>query len=384
MNILFVLYYDFTANSAGHVFSLANELSARHDCVVAVPRNKGTISVLGTPQFRIVEFGEVEAGALHYANGKGPDVVHAWTPRELVRTFCTYLKAKYEFRQFIHLEDNEWHITAETLAVQPDVLEGESDDLDLLVPDFLSHPNRSKEFLASAQGVTVIMDRLKEFVPAGVPAEEIWVSADRDLFYPRARDDARRRQLGIKDDETVFVYTGNVHATNAAEVRSLYLAVAMLNREGVAARLIRAGRDDFPFLGEDDAWARQHAVDLGYVPHKDIPGVLAMADLLVQPGRADDFNEYRLPSKLPEFFAMGKPVLLPMTNLGRFVEHQQDAWVTPVMDGLGILAATKALLADRALYDRLSKGSRAFFEARLNWAEQAKKLEAFYSSAASR
>lgn len=380
-NLLFVLYYDFTANSAGHVFSLANELSARHDCMVAVPQRKDTISVLGKPRFGVVEFEEAQRSGVTFPNGKGPDVVHAWTPREIVRTFCVYLKGRYQFRQYIHLEDNEWHITARTLEVQEEDLSGGSDDLDMLVPEFLAHPNRSKEWLAQADGVSVIIDRLAEFVPDHVPHRVVWVSADRDLFYPRPVDYARRRSLGIRDEELVFVYTGNVHATNAAEVRSLYLAVAMLNREGVPARVIRAGRDDYPFLGEDPEWATQHAVSLGYVAHKEIPGVLAMADVLVQPGRPGEFNDYRLPSKLPEFFAMGKPVLLPATNLGLHTRHLEDAWVAPVMDGVTILEAAKAMHADKALYERLGKGARAFFEKHLNWEVAARELEQLYAAA---
>ena len=48
----------------------------------------------------------------------------------------------------------------------------------------------------------------------------------------------------------------------------------------------------------------------------EIPGYLALADAFVQPGAPDDFNRYRLPSKLPEFLAMGRPVILPHCNIG--------------------------------------------------------------------
>lgn len=380
MNILFVLYYDFTANSAGHVFSLANELSSRHDCAVAVPKRKDTVSVLGVPKFRIVEYDEAQARGIGFRDGRGPDVVHAWTPREVVRTFCAYLKGRFQFRQFVHLEDNEWHITARALAVEQEDIQGSADDMDMLVPEHLSHPLRSKEFLASADGVSLIVDRLGEFVPDGVRSKVVWVSADQDKFFPRPIDYARRRSLGIQDREIVFVYTGNVHATNANEVRSLYLAVAILNREGTPARMIRAGTDVYPFLGEDDSWARQHAVELGYVPHREVAGLLAMADVLVQPGRPDAFNDYRLPSKLPEFFAMGRPVMLPATNLGLHARHLEEAWVEPVVDGLAIVKAALEIRRDEALRERLCKGARAFFEANLNWGRAASILEELYTS----
>ena len=47
MNVLFVLYHDFTANSASHVQNLANEVAALGaSCAVCVPSNLASLSVL--------------------------------------------------------------------------------------------------------------------------------------------------------------------------------------------------------------------------------------------------------------------------------------------------------------------------------------------------
>jgi len=90
-----------------------------------------------------------------------------------------------------------------------------------------------REFLADAAGITVIVDRLLEFQPKGVPAEVIWPAYERELFTTEPPDRELRSRLGILDEEAVLVYAGNTHVSNAAEVRSLYLAVAALNREEV-------------------------------------------------------------------------------------------------------------------------------------------------------
>ena len=47
--------------------------------------------------------------------------------------------------------------------------------------------------------------------------------------------------------------------------------------------------------------------------------------MLVQPGRPDAFNDYRFPSKLPEFLASGRPVMLPRTNIGLHLEDGVEA-----------------------------------------------------------
>ena len=66
-------------------------------------------------------------------------------------------------------------------------------------------------------------------------------------------------------------------------------------------------------------------VSVPFQPRERVASYLALADVLVQPGRLDDFNGYRFPSKLPEFFAMGRPVILPATNIGLRIEDGKDA-----------------------------------------------------------
>ncbi len=60
-------------------------------------------------------------------------------------------------------------------------------------------------------------------------------------------------------------------------------------------------------------------------PGSEVPGYLALADAFVQPGAPDEFNRYRLPSKLPEFLAMGRPVILPRCNIGNELSDRENA-----------------------------------------------------------
>lgn len=382
-NLLFVLYSDFASNSAGHVVALANELCALgYDCLVAVADNVASVSLWPRHRFRAVDYATALNHPLQFRDGRGPDLVHAWTPRETVRLFCQKLARHYRFRQFVHLEDNEFHLTARLLDLPEHKLTQMSEEeLDALIPLSLSHPLQARQFLAEAAGVTVIIDALRDQVPAGVPTATIWPSADETLFYPRPVDAVRRLALGVPINSTVLVYTGNVHAANAREVRSLYLAVAMLNREGSPTTLVRTGRDFFPFLGEQDTWARRHSVELGFVETRAaLADVTALADFLVQPGHPGPFNDYRFPSKLPEFFALGRPVILPATNIGLKTTHLQDAYVLPQADAIRIGEAISKLQRDPELRQRLATGARQFFEANLRWPRSAAQLAAFYEA----
>ena len=65
-----------------------------------------------------------------------------------------------------------------------------------------------------------------------------------------------------------------------SEVRSLYVAAAILQREGIPTTLLRAGKDYSPFLGPDESWASEISIDLGYTNHVEVPKILALADFL--------------------------------------------------------------------------------------------------------
>lgn len=380
LRILFVLYGDFTSNSALHVTSLANRLGARgHTCMVAVPRQAETSVNLRHGRYTAVNFADY-AG---FPEGQPPDIIHAWTTRENVRGFCAPLLAHSTARLVIHLEDHEQHLLESHLGLTGETLRAmHPAELDRLVPESLSHPLRSREFLVDADAYTLVLDRLAEFLPPGDRSVHVITpAADETCFQARPIPWALREALGWSRDHTVIFYHGNVHATNREEVRSLYEAVLQLNQSGTPTTLLRTGRDDDDFLGELAAQVSPHVVSLGLIAqHRHLPSLMALADLFVQPGQPGAFNDYRFPSKLPEFFALGRPVILPRTNLGLQVRDGIDALVLPQADAGSIATAVQRLRADPALAQRLSAGALAYAEHHFNWTSSAIALEGFYNS----
>jgi glycosyltransferase involved in cell wall biosynthesis len=378
-NILFALYHDFSANSAVHVHNFANELAELgHACAVAIPDDADRGAGLGEQNYSVLRFDQVDGNwSRAFPNGGELDVLHAWTPRENVRLLYEKLAGICAFSLFIHLEDNEELILEVNLGTSfDDLARNRSAD----IPANLSHPRHYRAFIAAADGVTMIMDRLERFVPNETPRLVLWPGADNQLFFPRPRDPQLLEQLGIAPETVVLCYTGNVHSANGRDVRSLYLAAAILDREGTPARLIRTGRDFCSFLGPDEEWAYKVSIELGRMPYLEIPALLGLADVLVQPGADNEFNEYRLPGKLPEFFAMGRPVVVPHTNVGRFARHGEEAWVLDRVDALGIVDAVLELRRNKTLSERLAAGALAFAREHFDWKKNARGLAAFYET----
>ena len=308
MNVLFVNYGNFTTNSLNHIAGFAAALSARgHDCVVAVPAQKETLAVIPDPRFTAATYAEVLARPAFFRDDRPADVIHAWTPREGVRKFVlAYQRLQAGTRLVVHLEDNEEHLIA-TFGATPlgTLRELPQQNYPFPLVDGLPHPVRYHHLLRLADAVTVIVDRLAEFAPPDRPVHLLQPGVDFAFYHPRPADAALRRELGLRDGEKVIVFTGSVTFANLAEMRALYDAVKLLNEGGTPTRLVRTGITHPDFASQLGYSPAAFVLELGFVEKAKLPALLALADVLVQPGTAGAFNDYRLPSKLPEFLSSG-------------------------------------------------------------------------------
>jgi glycosyltransferase involved in cell wall biosynthesis len=376
--IAFVNYHDFTSNSAIHILNLANRLAdLGHDCVVCVPDGPEGVSLQGVPSFEICTYEDAES-ALVSKEGSGPTAIHAWTPRENVRRRTESLSSLFDVPYFVHLEDNEDAITADNLGLDPDELMRADEETLSKLPVSLSHPTRSRSFLAGAAGITMVVESLADLAPPGVPTRVISPAYESDLFHMQEADGSLRMQLGIDGEDHVIVYPGNVHSSNAVDMRELYAAVHELNERGRSVKLVRLGRSFVDFLGDDREELERYVVDVPLQERREVPRYLALADVFVQPGRPDGFNTYRMPAKLPEFFAMGRPVLLPAANLGLEVEDGRQAVVLRRSDATEIADSVERLLDDPSLRRAIGQEGRRYAFARFNWAHSAARLADFY------
>jgi glycosyltransferase involved in cell wall biosynthesis len=378
VNVVFVSHCDFTGNSALHVLAVAAGLHERGvSPVIAVPSNAGTVDDVGRPSFPVLTYEQACTGALSFPDGRGPDLVHCFTPREIVRRPAAELVRLHGCPYVVHLEDNEEVVTSVELRNLPFAL------LRLVPRPLLDrligsrfHPIEGPRFLDGAAGVTVIVARLLELVPTAVPAAVVGAGFDEAVLSPqRSRDDVRT-ELGLTADDLAIVYTGSVHRVNLADMRDLYEAVARLRRDGRPVVLVKTGTNtpehpDLPALGEG-------LRDLGWVARDAVPDLLNAADILVQPGRPGRYNDYRLPSKLPDFLASGKPVILPRANIGLELENGREALVLDRCDDEEIAAAVVRLADDHELRRSIGEQGRVFALRQLGWSQVTNKVEALY------
>jgi glycosyltransferase involved in cell wall biosynthesis len=318
MNILFVLYRDFIANSANPLALYARELHlSGHDCAVAVPENLETISQHENVTFRPVLYSDVlQAPASVFPDGRPADVIHACTPREVVRKFVNSYMSKQPTALVIYLEDNEGWISTRALDLTEATLYQQTDRaISERLPDSLSHPFRYESFVGLADAVAVIQDNLRVFVPPWVPCITVMIGADVEFFSPRPPSPSVRTEYGVSEDEKVLVYHGSLNQFIRPAIRNLCIAVGLIRQRGFRCRLLRSGAYALDFLGELPRDTALAISDFGLLPRSVLPEFLALADVFVQPGTPNPFEDMRFPGKVAEFLAMGRPVIMPNTNI---------------------------------------------------------------------
>jgi glycosyltransferase involved in cell wall biosynthesis len=380
VNILFVNYGDLTTASLNHIAVFAKVLGSQgHESVVAIPRGRDTLGFFSEPGFRPELYADLLARPRAFKDGRPADILHVWTPRECVRGFAeAYHPLAGRPPLIIHLEDNEEHLM--------EVFSGRSlgelralDDRELgrLLPDALCHPRRYAAFLSRADAYTFLTPEIGAAAPKGPPGLLLPPGVDPSYFEADPRRDEVRSRLGLRPGERLIVYTGGTTFANDGDIRELYQAVVLLNSQGTPTRLLRTGisaEGVLESMPEAKPWVRE----TGFLPKAELPGLLAAADALVQPGSPGPFNDLRLPSKLPEYLASGRPVILPRSNLAHQLTDGAEALILEKGNASEIAGACSRVFADPGLARRLGTAGRAFALREFDGRARSQSLMQFY------
>ena len=244
-------------------------------------------------------------------------------------------------------------------------------------------PLRMRQFLADAAGMTVIIDRLLEFRADGVPAEVVWPAYERGAVHRRARRPrapAPARDRGRRGGARVRGQRPRLERRRDAE--------PLPGGRG-AEPLRAAGSGSSGSAGTSSASSSRssrpshdHVIHVPLQPRSEVPRYMRLADVLVQPGRPDAFNDYRFPSKLPEFFACGRPGRAPGDEPRPLRRRRRGLPPAPARrrarDRGGGRADPRRRRASRA---PRSGAARGFAERTFSWQASAEKLLGLYDRA---
>lgn len=209
--------------------------------------------------------------------------------------------------------------------------------------DRVSTLSRRMMRLLAAKGVA--LDRT-ELLPN-------WV--DLTTVRPAAGPSALRAELGLRDDQTVFLYAGTMNRKQGLPL--LFQALDVLGGRDDIALVLCGGGDQQPTVARLAA-GRAHVRLLPLQPAERLNDLLNLADVHVLPqlaGAAD----LVMPSKLGGMLASGRPVLaaaLPGTEIADVVAG--CGVVVAPEDAAAFAQAMSELAADAAWRRRLGAAAR--------------------------
>jgi glycosyltransferase involved in cell wall biosynthesis len=199
---------------------------------------------------------------------------------------------------------------------------------------------RSQHELLVAEGVP--RDRVAH-IPNGIPLDEVRAAAGRG---------PSRTELGIPDDALVVVHVAHFRPEKNQE-QTLESVAALRGALGdVRAVFVGTGPREAELRARAQAMGADWATFLGR--RTDAPGVMALADLLVLPSRADT-----MPMTILEALALGVPVVAyDVGDVGSVLAATGGGVCVAHLDGAAFTAACGRLLADERLRQELSDRGR--------------------------
>ncbi len=329
-----------------------------------------------------------------------PDILHVWTPRQvpalagLQLQRCTGAKIILD-----HEDDEDYHARYQKQAWVSNWQKGVRRYLSPLVIlknellswvkplrvdgsafrgvyDHLTYPSIMKR----AQAHTAISPNLVAWVQKQHPNAPVYLlypGANLELFSPATDGEIVRVRLGLKDRVTL-VYTG----TMSLDIFAWFMDVlSEVGKQRPDVYLVLVGEDRFRTAAERLAEQRglsEHYSLIGQSPYADIPLYLAAADILLQHS-LDQANVLRLPAKLPEYLAMGKPVITFAEGIGESFEDGVHVCKLHSKAPSEAAAHVVNILNNPVIQKKLSAAARELACAQFDWRKNGASLTQIYA-----
>lgn len=233
-----------------------------------------------------------------------------------------------------------------------------------------------------AAGMLAVSRALREdMIAMGMPGDRIHVhytGLDRERFRVQDRAQARERvtALGIPAAGPLLVTPGALIARKGQR-----LVLEALAGGGLAGSVLADARLALAGAGEDEAHLRALARRLGVadrvhflglVDHRQLPGVMAAADVLVLPSASEG-----LANVWVEGLACGTPIVIPDIGGAREVLRDAAAGRIAARHPAAIAEAVTAILADPPAPERVAASVRDF-----SWDANARAIARFWQDLA--
>ncbi len=237
--------------------------------------------------------------------------------------------------------------------------------------------------------ITVLCGGLAEDLAArGIPRGRMTVignGIDPRHFTPAAPDEEYRRIWNL-EGKRVAAFLGSFYRYEGLDLLLEAYAGIRKRFPDLVILLVGGGETERELKERARALGIQDGVIFsGRLPQERIPGVYALADVLVYPRYRMRLTELVTPLKPLEAMAMGKALLA--SDVGGHRELIQDGHtglLFPPGDRASLAQALGRLLEDPSLRERLADEGHAWVNAERSWAKTTQPYEEVYAAALGR
>ncbi len=214
-----------------------------------------------------------------------------------------------------------------------------------------------------AERIVVVTPAFAERLTAdwNVPANKIAIvqnGVETDLFSPAANGKAVRRELGI-EGKFVASYIGTLGMAHGIETLLDCAALLQERAPEVFFLLVGDGAEREHLEAQAHKQRLRNVRFIGPQPRERVPGLICASDVcLVLLRRADVFTTV-IPTKMLEFMACGRPVVLGVTGQAQQIVQQAHGGVCVAPEDTNALAAAiLELKSNAALRETFGRNAR--------------------------
>lgn len=186
------------------------------------------------------------------------------------------------------------------------------------------------DFLAASQlqFATGVCGSLKKYYQHVIPKFEV-LSAVADQVFFDLTGDVSENVMQWKKNRVVIGYAGNANEYQGVDI--LIQAMKIIEKKQPSAfglvLIVSSGLNGVKKL-IDDAELSEQTLLLGRQPHENMPGLLRACDILTIPRRSEPITEYAFPSKIAEYAALGKAlVVTEVGDMSLYIQNGVNGFI---------------------------------------------------------
>ena len=235
--------------------------------------------------------------------------------------------------------------------------------------------------------VTVSHLLTARMIQLGVAKEKLLLipnGYDEELFDPSMSGAPVRERYAL-GDAPVVIYMSTFWRFERGLHQIALTAFKEACREIPEARMLMVGRGDLDVSSLiEDFGMRGRVIPTGYVRRDEIPSLIAAADVALHVISEHPFHRASSPMVMPEYMAMGKPVVAPRIGELAYALGGGAGWLVEGADPKLLAGGVKALLKDDERRRTIGRTALRKVKDEYSYGRLAAKLKAAYEGLSAR